>query len=62
MNAHCKSYNEKKLYSKKGHLNLGNSLSFMWSHIFKGLKIIGQLAAQMFHDQVWVIPSLFHLQ
>lgn len=29
---------------------------------FKGPKVIGQLAAQLFHGQVCVIPSLFHLQ
>lgn len=34
----------------------------MWFPLFffKGPKIIGQLAAQLFHGQVFVIPSLFH--
>ena len=30
--------------------------------LFKGPKVMGQLAAQLFHGQVCVIPSLSHLQ
>ena len=30
--------------------------------LFKGPKVMGQLAAQLFHGQVCVIPSLYHLQ
>ena len=34
----------------------------MWSLLFEGPKVIEQLAAQLFHGQMCVIPSLFHLQ
>ena len=30
--------------------------------LFKGPNVMGQLAAQLFHGQVCVIPSLSHLQ
>lgn len=34
----------------------------IWSPLFKGLKVIGQVTAQLFHDQMGVIPSAFYLQ
>ena len=38
------------------------TVSIYASHLFKGPKVMGQLAAQLFHGQVCVIPSLSHLQ
>ena len=35
---------------------------YMCLPLFKGPKVMGQLAAQLFHGQVCVIPSLSHLQ
>ena len=38
------------------------TVSICASHFFKGPKVMGQLAAPLFHGQVCLIPSLSHLQ
>ena len=48
--------------SKSGERCRNYNSFYMCLPLFKGPKVMGQLAAQLFHGQVCVIPSLFHLQ
>ena len=50
------------LYTTTMDLKLNYSSFYMCLPLFKGPKVMGQLAAQLFHGQVCVIPSLSHLQ
>ena len=56
------NFNLKVFTSKSGeHCRNYNSF-YLCLPLFKGPKVMGQLAAQLFHGQVCVIPSLSHLQ
>ena len=48
--------------SKSGERCRNYNSCYMCLPLFKGPKVMGQLAAQLFHGQVCVIPSLSHLQ
>ena len=48
--------------SKSGERCRNYNSFYMCLPLFKGPKVMEQLAAQLFHGQVCVIPSLSHLQ
>ena len=58
--------NELNLTSGYLHSNMVNGVGitalFMCPPLLKGQKVIGQLAAQLFHGQVCVVPSSVNLQ
>ena len=61
---HCRlfSFNLRVFTSKSGEWCRNYNSFYMCLPLFKGPKVMGQLAAQLFHVQVCVIPSLSHLQ
>ena len=56
------SFNLSVFTSKSGEQCRNYNRFYMCLPLFKGPKVMGQLAAQLFHGQVCVIPSLSHLQ
>ena len=56
------SFNLRVFTSKSGERCRNYNSFYMCLPLFKGSKVMGQLAAQLFHGQVCVIPSLSHLQ
>ena len=56
------SFNLRVFTSKSGERCRNYNSFYMCLPLFKGPKVMGQLAAQLFHAQVCVIPSLSHLQ
>ena len=56
------SFNLRVYTSKSGERCRSYNSFYMCLPLFKGPKVMGQLAAQLFHGQVCDIPSLSHLQ
>ena len=56
------SFNLRVFTSKSGERCRNYNSFYMCLPLFKGPTVMGQLAAQLFHGQVCVIPSLSHLQ
>ena len=56
------SFNLRVFTSKSGERCRNYNSLYMCHPLFKGPKVMGQLAAQLFHGQVCVIPALSHLQ
>ena len=56
------SFNLRVFTSLSGERCRNYNSFYMCLPLFKGPKVMGQLAAQLFHGQVCVIPSLSHLQ
>ena len=56
------SFNLRVFTSKSGERCRNENSFYICLPLFKGPKVMGQLAAQLFHGQVCVIPSLSYLQ